>query len=616
MVVEAVEAAVVDASRAQSALAGPGSPNKKDMRTTTFLAALSVLVLLAFTGCGHKKQIPFDPGQMHELNLPRQSNVPPPAAGAAAPATAQAPAPSDQSPAAAQPTPAAEPSPGTLPPPSLGATAAAGTAASAASNTTVWPLVMTSENVTFQVHEPTLESWQDGVLIGRCLVIAQPPGKEPSVNGLVVIKGITEVDAAAGLVSLQDVKVKGTEFSAPAEKTQGWQEFLRFAVADKVKTVSLASLQSGQDAVKARQQAGAATDITPPNIIFSEKPAVLVYIDGDPIYVPVKGTPLTGVLNTRVILLKDAASVYYLRVYDGWVSSKSLQGPWKVASAPAGADKVEQKAIATGHANLLPGRPDAQGRNPVLSKGLPKIIVATQPTALIVLDGKPRFVAIPGTTLQFANNTSAHLFKDELNVNYVRIHGNWFRASALTGPWQYVPPANMPAAFAAIPNDHPKAKVKASLAAAGAQDNPASWNVVAADPNTAQLDYTMNGNPVIKPIRGTQLNFVANASVPIIQYDISSWYAVQNGIWFFATEATGPWKATNQVPPAIYAIPPTSPLYHAVHSRVISSNTDVVYYGYPTAGSLGPEGGAIGVEEQGSDYQYTPPSNVYWGWYY
>jgi hypothetical protein len=70
------------------------------------------------------------------------------------------------------------------------------------------------------------------------------------------------------------------------------------------------------------------------------------------------------------------------------------------------------------------------------------------------------------------------------------------------------------------------------------------------------------------------------------------------------------------VPPQIYAIPPTSPIYHAVHSRVISSSTDVVYYGYPTAGSLGPEGGAIGVEEQGSDYQYTPPSNLYWGWYY
>jgi hypothetical protein len=571
------------------------------MRKIARLAVLCVLLLPVLVGCGQKKQIPFDPGQMRELNLPRQTNAPAPGPVAAQPSTAA------ETSAATQSSPAAEPAPGTLPPASLGTTA---------STTTVWPLMLSSENVTFQVHEPTLESWQDGVLIARCLVVAQPPDKQPPVNGLVVIKGITQVDAAAGIVSLQDLKVKGTEFSAPAEKTQGWQEFLRFSLADQIKTVSLASLQSGQDVVKTRQQAGSAADIAPPAIIFSEKPAVLVYIDGDPRFVPVKGTSLMGVLNTRVLLLKDASGVFYLRLYDGWVSSKSLQGPWKIASPPPGADKLEQKALASGHANLLPGRPDAQGRSPALSKGLPKIIVATQPTALIVLDGKPRLVAIPGTTLQYANNTSAHLFKDDSNAVYVRIHGNWFRASALTGPWQYVPLANLPAAFAAIPNDHPKSKVKASLAAAGAQDNPASWNVVAADPSTAQLDYTMSGDPVLKPIRGTQLNFVANASVPIIQFDINSWYAVQNGVWFFATQATGPWKATKQVPPEIYAIPPTSPIYHAVHSRVLSSSTDVVYYGYPTAGSLGPEGGAIGVEEQGSDYQYTPPSNVYWGWYY
>ncbi len=482
--------------------------------------------------------------------------------------------------------------------------------------TPAWPLALASDNVAFQVHEPALESWQDGVLIARSVVVAQPPGTQPPVNGLVVIKGITEVDAAAGIVSLQDLEVKGTSFSAPADRTQGWQEFLRFSLPDKIKTVSLTRLQAGQDVVKTSQQASTTVDIPAPAIIFSELPAVLVYIDGDPRYVPVKGTKLTGVLNTRAILLKDPSGTYYLRLYDGWVSSKSLQGPWKLASPPPDAGKVEQAAIASGRVNLLPGKPDAQGRTPTVSKGsLPRIVVSTKPTALIVLDGKPRFVAIPGTSLQFASNTTAHLFKeDESNTVYVRVHGNWFRAGALTGPWQYVSPSGLPNTLAAIPDDHPKSKVRASMSSANTQGEP--WTVVAADPSTARLDYTMNGDPVLQPIRGTQLNYVANASVPIIQFDINSWYAVQNGVWFYATRATGPWAATNQVPPQIYAIPPTSPIYHAVHSRVISSSTDVVYYGYPTAGSLGPEGGAIGVEEQGTDYQYTPPSNVYWGWFY
>ena len=305
------------------------------MPTIVRAAAFLAIPFLLLAACGSKKQIPFDPGQMHELNLPRQASAPEPAA--AQPPVAQ-PSAAGQSPSAAQPSQAAQPKPGELPPASLGA---------ADSAITVWPLILSSENVTFQVHEPTLESWQDGVLIARCLVLAQPPGNQPPVNGLAVIKGITQVDAAAGIVSLQDLKVKGTEFSAPADKTQAWQEFLRFSLADKIKTVSLASLQSGQDVVKTRQQASAAADIAAPIIIFSETPAVLVYIDGDPRYVPVKGTKLTGVLNTRVLLLKDASGIFYLRVYDGWVSSKSLQGPWKIASPPPGADKLEQKAIAT-----------------------------------------------------------------------------------------------------------------------------------------------------------------------------------------------------------------------------------------------------------------------------
>jgi hypothetical protein len=369
--------------------------------------------------------------------------------------------------------------------------------------------------------------------------------------------------------------------------------------------------------VKARQQGSSAVDVAAPLIIISERPAVLVYIDGDPRYVPVKGTKLMGVLNTRTLLLKNASGTFYLRIYNGWVSSSSLQGPWKIASPPPGTAKLEQAARASGRVNLLPGKPDPQGRSPTLSKGsLPQIVVRTQPAALIVLDGKPRFAPIPGTALQYATNTSAHLFKDESNAVYVRIYGNWFRASALTGPWQYVPIASLPAAFSAIPDDHPKSKVKASAARTNTPATPDPWTVVAADPSTATLDYTMSGDPVLKPIRGTQLNYVANASVPIIQFDINSWYAVQEGVWFHATEATGPWTVTNQIPPEIYAIPPTAPIYHAIHSRVISSSSDVVYYGYPTTGSLAPEGGATGVEDQGADYQYTPPSNLYWGWVY
>ena len=52
--------------------------------------------------------------------------------------------------------------------------------------------------------------------------------------------------------------------------------------------------------------------IKAPRIIVSERPAMLVYIDGDARYAPVPGTTLNGLRNTRVLLLKDPAGSYLL----------------------------------------------------------------------------------------------------------------------------------------------------------------------------------------------------------------------------------------------------------------------------------------------------------------
>src|SRR5262249_9095156 len=161
-------------------------------------------------------------------------------------------------------------------------------------------------------------------------------------------------------------------------------------------------------------------------------------------------------------------------------------------------------------ANLLAGKADAQGNMPHLSNAtLPQIIVSTEPTALIVLDGAPRFTGIAGTNLEYATNTSAHLFKDERGGLYVRVGGNWFRAGSVAGPWQHIPIGSLPPAFSAIPDDSPKSGVKRSIANAL---SPPAWQVSSAKPGITTLTYTLGGDPVLKPIPGTQLNYVANAS--------------------------------------------------------------------------------------------------------
>jgi hypothetical protein len=485
---------------------------------------------------------------------------------------------------------------------------------------TRWPVSFAAEGVTFQVYEPVLDAVRDDQLTVHSLVLAQPAGQKQAVPGSVLMTAKAQADRGAGLVVLRDVQVTDARFQAEA-MTHAGASLLRKALPENVRTVQLSRLESGMSIVQAHERSASATNVAVPRVIIAQQPAVLVYIDGEPRYVPLRSGTWMGVVNTRELLLKNPSGTHYLHLYNGWVSAASLQGPWVIASPPPGAAKLEQAARATGRANLLVGKPDEKGRAPSLSKSnLPQIIVSTIPAALIVVDGAPTFARVAGTSLQYATNTSAHLFRDlDTKSLYVRAGGYWFRAGAVAGPWVYVPAAKLPAAFSAIPDDSPKRSVKTAIATA---NGPASATIVAApavvsaDRKSARLSITMDGDPVLQPIAGTQLNFVANASLPIVQVDINNWYACQNGVWFHSSRATGPWTVTDSVPSDIYVIPPTAPLYSAIHSRVIASSTDVIYYGYPAPGSLPGAIGGLGVEDQGADYEYTPPSGLHWGWFY
>src|SRR5205807_2689087 len=71
----------------------------------------------------------------------------------------------------------------------------------------------------------------------------------------------------------------------------------------------------------------------PPAIFFSESPAVLVNVDGDPIWSPIEGNELRFAVNTNWDLFEHATSKrYFLRVDAGWLVATSVKGPWQAAA--------------------------------------------------------------------------------------------------------------------------------------------------------------------------------------------------------------------------------------------------------------------------------------------
>lgn len=208
----------------------------------------------------------------------------------------------------------------------------------------------------------------------------------------------------------------------------------------------------------------------PPTIILSTVPAIIVRIDGDPVFRPVPGTELQRIVNTKPLIVRDVIGTYYLKVLDGWMEAYSLDGvSWSVSGvAPTGSSLALQQAVASKTVDLLDG---VDPKNPAGARSLtdepaPNIFISKASAELIVTEGPMVFAPIEGTSLEYVANTTADLFREPTDQElYLLIAGQWFRSWKADGPWQSVPGGELPADFARIPDASPKARVKASIAA-------------------------------------------------------------------------------------------------------------------------------------------------------
>ena len=196
-----------------------------------------------------------------------------------------------------------------------------------------------------------------------------------------------------------------------------------------------------------------------PRIIFADSPSLLILIDGTPIYRDVAGPALQRIVNTRPLIVRDDTGEYYLRILDGWMEAPDLAGWWSVAGvAPEGAGIALEQAARAKNVDLLDGGDVQDGAAPRLNdQSAPTIYISTAPAVLIVSDGPPRFSTVTGTSLEYIENTTAHVFREPTDRElYLLLSGRWFRAWTSEGPWQFVPSDQLPADFARIPADRLK----------------------------------------------------------------------------------------------------------------------------------------------------------------
>jgi hypothetical protein len=473
-----------------------------------------------------------------------------------------------------------------------------------------WPKTVKQGGATYTLFQPQLDSWDGYNFAAHAAVSVLPAGAKDPDFGVIEITAKTHVFRVFRTVHFRDITVTKATFPSTPDKAVWYQDNFQTMVSGGDSTMSLDRLQamlSIENALKMGKTVPVKND--PPKIIFSPKTAVLVAIDGEPVWRQVTGTTLERVINARpLILLDDKSGKYYVHVFDGFVEAPALTGPWTAAKAlPNGASQVAQGLAKQGIVDLMTGPAD---KKLSLKTAVPDLIVATTPTEIIISDGAPDWAPLDGTMLLYVKNTTGNVFKDLNNQNtYVLVTGRWFQAPDFAGPWQYVPATSLPPDFFKIPDDSPKENVKAAIPNTAQAQEAVIANQI---PQTATVyrakatfKPVINGAPDLKPIADTPLMYVFNSPNPIIMVSQYEWYGVENGTWFTASSAQGPWAVAASIPAAIYSIPPSSPLYYVTYVKIYDTTPQYVVVGY-TPGYMGTVVTADGVVVYGTGYTYVP----------
>lgn len=476
-----------------------------------------------------------------------------------------------------------------------------------------WPRELKLNNGTVLVYQPQINSWEGNKLDFRAVVAVTPTGKKEEIFGVVFGTARTHVDKIARMVTLEDMKLYKTNFPTLADNGAAYARAFQQQSVAAQRTISLDRMQAMLASAGTVKPQAVEVNNDPPRIIVAQAPAMLVPISGNPVMRPVPGTNFERVINSEAVILRQLGdNTYYLHMYDGWLYSGTIDGPWYQPMAfPPGIDQVAQTLAKNGQADLFDG--GNMQPKPSLAKGLPALYVTQRPAELVVFQGPFNFTAIPGTSLQWATNSTADVILDSASSNYyVLISGRWYRSPALTeaGPWTYTANNSLPGDFSRIPVDSPAGVVLASVAG-----TPQAQEAIIANsiPQTATIQRMngpkfspeFDGAPQFQPIDGTPMQYAVNSPTAVIRVNANTYYSLASGVWFAAPAPSGPWVVATAVPAAVYTIPASSSLHYVTYVRVYGSTPSVVYVGY-TPGYLGTVVTPAGVVVYGTGYVYRP----------
>ncbi len=483
------------------------------------------------------------------------------------------------------------------------ALAAAGGRPALAQEDPGWPReFVTDDGAVFLIYQPQVETWDFVHIEARAAVAVTPAGDSVSVPGSFRLAASTQTNLDTRTVVITGHEITDMSFPAlDSGAVERLAEAARTLLPENATTLALDRLLAGVEA-SPLGTANVAVSMEPPIIFVSERSAIIILLDGDPLFIPLADTDLSFDLNTNWdLFLHRPDSTYYLLNGDKWMTAAELDGEWfwteELPETFWGLPPSEDWAEA--RLQMPPRR--------VFGQQAPTVFVSRRPAELILIYGTPKLVSIAETDLHYVENTDSDLFfhVGESRFYYL-VSGRWFRATSLDGPWESAG-YNLPEEFYLIPEDHLMADVLASVPGTYLAEEAVLQSQI---PRTARVNrdeaaaaVIYNGEPAFEQIEGTSLSYAVNTDKDVIRAG-DSYYLCYEGVWFVAGQPDGPWQVVDTIPEEIYSIPPSSPVYHTTYVHVYDSDEEEVYVGYTS----GYEGEYVwdGVVVYGTGYYYWP----------
>src|SRR5271165_1511737 len=315
-------------------------------------------------------------------------------------------------------------------------------AASALVQTPGWPRELDRDGNMLVYYEPQVDAWNDYHDLTADMAFSLTPKGGKQELGVASLHGATIADVATRTVVIRDITLTSIRFpSLDQSASDTLRTLLRESFPSRALTINLDLLLAQIDAKTAAAEHPVAVSLDPPPIFVSTSPAILLFVDGKPVEVPIEGTNLKYVANANWLLLA-ADSGYFFLTDRTWLTAKDLKGPWEVTQQlPPDLNKLPAGNNWDDVRQALPPAPGVKTH----------VFFTDKPAELLLFYNSPVYEDIPPTKLLYVTNTTNNVFKlSNTQEFYVLLSGRWFRARALEGPWAYAG-NDLPPDFKQIP---------------------------------------------------------------------------------------------------------------------------------------------------------------------